>query len=277
MIVVGCPVYDRDWILPLWFERIEAQDWPLSELGFVFVCSSDDEKTVDALFQFQTTHPEVPVFDVVFEDSVSHETHRELGVVSRNWTNLTALSRMVVLRNRLLDRVRQIAPDAFFSLDSDILLDDPSTISRLYKFLELGSVAVSPLVYMSPNTKFPGVMKWVPHAPDWRGLPMAARERGFTPGDTFRTDVIMAAKMMSRAVYEDVDYVLHNKGEDIGWSWNCANHGYELYCMSEVYAPHIMSRTMLELYDAFGDFRNPFTSFGENGDSCATMKTVKLL
>lgn len=270
MILIGCPVYNRAWILPLWFDRIKKQTIPLSELGFVFVVSSKDKDTLEALFRFQSENPEIALFDVVFEDGVTHQSHRETDeddpiLFYRKWENVTAYERMVRLRNSLLTRVREIAPEMFFSLDSDILIDDPETIEKLAEHIRVaGDIAVSPLCYMSANTMYQSFMMWK-HTTE-SGIKIATRPRAYPPDEVFGVDVIMAAKMMSPKAY-NVDYNYHRLGEDVGWSYNCLRHGVDLYFDGSIYASHILSRKMLDLYLAFGDYRAP---------SCQDMAVSKL-
>ena len=158
---------------------------------------------------------------------------------------------MVSLRNILLAKVREYQPDYFLSLDSDILLVNPNTIELLIAHINSGADAVNPLMFMTPvGTMYPSVMKWV-------GEPggKAHRDQAFSLGDYFQSDVIMAAKMMSKEVYNNVDYCMHEQGEDLGWSGNCAKAGYKLYCASYIYAIHVMGRQMLNSVIKNGDPR----------------------
>jgi len=52
--------------------------------------------------------------------------------------------------------------------------------------------------------------------------------------------------MMSKEVYNNVDYSIHQQGEDLGWSSNCAEKNYKLYSASYIYSIHVMSRMMLQ-------------------------------
>jgi len=132
---------------------------------------------------------------------------------------------MVNLRNILIQKVREYNPDYFFSLDSDILIKNPATIELLIAHLKEGADAVSPLMYMTPvGTAYPSVMKWIDQ-PGGR----AHRDLEFPIGTYFKSDVIMAAKMMSRDVYHNIDYAVHQQGEDLGWSGACAETGFNLY------------------------------------------------
>lgn len=250
MIIIGGPIYKRAWILDKWFECIEKQDWGLDKVGFVFEAVHGDTETLDKLFDWHSRHPEVSVFDVNLDRDKGHVDHGEGG--RRRW-GMERYQTMVRLRNNLLQKVRVHAPDRFFSLDSDILLENPKTLSELYEITELDSVdAVSPLMYMTPEgTRFPSTMTW--HT---KPGGFAVRKNDYPIGSLFKTDVIMAAKMMTPDVYNNTRYVLHKQGEDLGWSTSAAMKGFDLYCASHIYCPHIMSKQRLHDYLNQGDPRN---------------------
>jgi hypothetical protein len=65
--------------------------------------------------------------------------------------------------------------------------------------------------------------------------------------------------MMSPEVYNKTRYRFHKLGEDLGWSADAHFKGFELYCASQLYTPHILHKSMLPEYLESGDPRNPFT------------------
>jgi hypothetical protein len=115
--------------------------------------------------------------------------------------------------------------------------------------------AVSPLMFMTPfDTKYPSVMNWIDQK-DFRGY----RKDNYPLGSYFKSDIIMAAKMMSKEVYNNIDYEVHSQGEDLGWSKNAALKGYSLYCASYIYAAHIMHENLLPQFQQMGDNRELIT------------------
>lgn len=246
-LIIGCPIYQRAWILPYWLTCIQNQSVPLKDIGFVFVASPNDYDTVKYLTKWRDNHREIEVFDIVYPEGLNHFSHNE---GQRHWT-LSKYENMVNLRNVLLSKVREYQPDYFFSLDSDILIKNPSTLELLIAHIKSGADAVSPLMFMTPvGDKYPSVMKWLDN-PGGK----AFRELTFPLGTYFQSDVIMAAKMMSKEVYNSVDYKIHQQGEDLGWSANCAEKGYKLYSASYIYAIHVMSQMMLAEISKNGDPR----------------------
>jgi hypothetical protein len=158
---------------------------------------------------------------------------------------------MVSLRNGLLKRVRELNPDYYFSLDSDILLENPNTIELLIAHINSGADAVSPLMFMTPvGDMYPSVMSWRNDVPG-----KAFRKPKYPIGKYFQSDIIMAAKMMSKKVYQNIDYVIHEQGEDVGWSYQCRLHDFKLFSASYIYAPHIMSIGMYHQFLETGDAR----------------------
>jgi hypothetical protein len=247
-LVIGCPIYKRDWIFPYWISCIENQEIDLSKIGFVFETSSDDEETISLLTKYKNSRPNISVFEIEIRQEVPHFEHKDN---SRVWS-ISKYANMVFLRNKLLEKVREINPDYFFSLDSDVLLTNSNTINYLVSHIQDGADAVSPLMFMTPNdTLYPSVMNWL----DQPGG-QAYRKEKYPLGEYFQSDIIMAAKMMSKAAYSNVNYELHSQGEDLGWCANAARLNLKLYSASYIYAPHIMHRPMLQNFLRQGDPRH---------------------
>lgn len=245
-LLIGAPVYRREWILPLWFQYIEGQNFPLSDVGFIFEAAPDDEETITCLTEWHEAHPEVWCFDVAVNQQEEHISHPE---GRRTWT-LDRYNAMARFRNNLLDRAICRNPDRYFSLDTDILLEDPNTVRALIDTTDDCSAA-APLMFMSNEMRHPSVMSWAD------GEQKRARRilKDYPLGETFKADAIMAAKMMGRRVYSEARYSWHPQGEDLGWSADCYLKGFDLYSVSGIYAPHIMSQGMLKNFLEHGDRR----------------------
>lgn len=247
-LIIGCPIYKRDWIFPVWAAAIERQSVPLNKLGFVFVVSSSDQRTILMLKHWKSMHPEIGIFDIVEKNDIAHHEHMEN---SRQWT-MSKYHNMISLRNCLLQNVRKYQPNYFFSLDSDVIIQNDSTLELLIGHIKDGADAVCPLMYMTPfGVDFPSVMTWIDKPGE-----KAKRNKDYPIGTYFKSDVIMAAKMMSKEVYNNVEYIFHSQGEDLGWCSEAHRKGYSnLYCASYIYAPHIMHQQMLGAYLKNGDPR----------------------
>jgi hypothetical protein len=247
-LLIGCPMYKRSWILPHWIRCIVNQSLPIEDIGFVFEVSPDDTETIQSLEAWKKYDNRIPYFNIKIRKDIPHFQHENNG---RQWT-LSKYQNMVSLRNSLLTTVRDVSPEYYFSLDSDILLTNPNTLELLIAHIKSGADAVNPLMFMTPfGTMYPSVMTWR------EGMARKAfRQEKYSLGTYFKSDVIMAAKMMNKKVYSNIDYSVHEQGEDVGWSWECKEAGYNLFCASYIYAPHIMSELMYGSFLKHGDERS---------------------
>lgn len=246
-LLIGCPIYKRSWILDHWIRCIVTQSLDMSDIGFIFEASPDDTETLNKLEAWKNFDKRIPYFEINLRKDLPHFEHQDNG---RQWT-ISKYANMVSLRNSLLSKARELDPDYYFSLDSDILLTNSNTLELLIAHIKEGADAVNPLMFMTPiGDKFPSVMSWRLDNPE-----KATRLESYPLGRFFQSDVIMAAKMMSKKVYKNIDYEIHLQGEDVGWSYNCKKAGYELYCASYIYAPHIMSPLMYQDFLKNGDTR----------------------
>lgn len=246
-LMIGTPMYKRGWILPHWIRCLLNQSVSFKDIGFVFEVSPDDTETIESLKAWKRIDKNIPYFEIKVRDDIPHFEHENNG---RQWT-ISKYLNMVSLRNSLLQTVRDVQPDYYLSLDSDILLTNPNTIELLIAHIKSGADAVNPLMFMTPfGTMYPSVMNWRIDIPT-----KAYREEKYQLGTYFQSDVIMAAKMMSKDVYNNIDYVVHEQGEDVGWSLSCKQQGFKLYSASYIYAPHIMSEVMYKSFLTNGDDR----------------------
>lgn len=223
-LLVGCPVAHRDWVLPRWFDHVEAACVVADvEPEFVFVCDRRD--------------PSWACIEMLAPDARIVPCVTTRGRDERQW-NPRRYVEMASLRNELLRAVRQAKPDAFLSLDSDILLH-PAQLGLLLESLQRFD-AVGGRCYMTKTgVKFPSYA-------------MLGKSGSLQRPDAvgvFEVDVIMAIKLMGPAALE-VHYQVDAQGEDIGWSKACRGHGLRLGWDGRVAAKHVMAPYMLELTDA---------------------------
>jgi hypothetical protein len=255
-ILIACPVYQRDWILPHWLEFIEKQDYPKERIGFLFELGPDDDATHQILWEWTVSHPQYKTFDAQVFMAVNHFHHDESG--SRGWSSLQYYN-MVTLRNNLLERASALSKqyDYYFSLDSDILLEDPLTLHKLVTHAQDYPEAdvLSPLMYMTPyETEYPSSMTWL----DRVGGRAIRDHSKYKIGQVFQTDIVMAAVFMKKHVFKNLRYIWHRQGEDLGFAWEIADAGYKSFAAWDIYCPHIMSKALLDDYLKSGiDARKP--------------------
>jgi hypothetical protein len=225
-VVVGCPVRERAWVMPSWFDHVEVA---LREAGvpgrYAFVVSAGDE-TLPVIAE---RAPGAAV--TLVEEPGTH--------VERQWHLEARISQMVALRNLLLGSVRALAPAVFVSVDSDVLLH-PSAIAGMLEGLGRFD-AVGGCTYMTATGLAHPSCGWIIGSEGLR------RQRVEQLG-TFPVGVIMAIKAMAPAAYA-VDYRFAREGEDIGWSLAAAHAGLRLGWDGRHPSKHVMSRAALGRVD----------------------------
>lgn len=225
-LLIGCPVFRREWILPAWFSYAEGSCREYGvEPEYLFVCSRKDPSR-DVIKSNADTYGRIVHFVDTFEQ-VDDEGSQHA------WGNPGRLEKMVQLRNYLLSAVRVIEPHMFLSLDSDILCH-PQQISNLVETLTTHCqkfAAVGGKVFLGPGKDLPS----------WANYNRQTGMKRYDVDYVFEVDVIMALKLMSPEAYF-VDYVYDHNGEDIGWSLACDNRGLKLGFDGRVASKHVMDK-----------------------------------
>lgn len=229
MLAVGCPVRHREWIIERWFAHVEAACDNAGQTPVYVFAAARHDPDVEILRHLAKLRER----DIIF--AWTDEDPEEKPPAQRQW-DAPAYARMAVLRNQLLGLVREIEPDAFLSIDSDILLH-PDALGDLLE--DLGRFdAVAGSCFMMWPRKLPNVAWW-PHGADTLHRPEVEH------ASVVPADIIMALKLMSPRAYL-VDYAPHpNWGEDIGWSMRCRAAGVSLGWDNRHPSKHCLERRML--------------------------------
>lgn len=230
--VVGCPVYDRAWIMPRWFAHVEAA---CADLGvvphYLFVGDPKDKATQTIIADSVTALNRT--CHAIWVEEEPHEYRRD-------W-RAERYEHMIMLRNKLLEGVRAISPDYFLSLDSDILLHKEAITYLVNAQTQYDFHAVGGKCFLTPI----GTGTW---APSWANLSPEQTLLREDRQTILVCDCIMAIKLMTPKAYE-VDYAFHQQGEDIGWSVAAREAGCYLGFDGRIANKHIMSPEHLDVYD----------------------------
>lgn len=230
-VLVGAPVRQRAWILPRWFNHVEAACERAGVVpDYLFVADRHDE-VVGEIGAFAANSNRVCSVELVDEAG---------PYVERQWFDEDRIHHLVGLRNLLLTAVRGQGPDVFFSVDSDVLLHPLAIADMLEGLGRFG--AVGGATFLSEH----GVR--VPNCA-WRQGHNGFRRRPIECPGVIPVDIIMAVKAMSPAAYA-VDYDFARGGEDIGWCTNASRAGVKLGWDNRHCSKHVMSRQRLDEVDA---------------------------
>ena len=230
-ILVGCPVFERDWILDRWFDHLEG--WPV-ELDFVFAFTPGGDRTLDII------QSRAPMAHIILAEEGDHSTER-------NWGQRSRVETLADMRNAIFGYVRAERPAFYFSLDSDVLVAPWEDSQRLFESLRLFD-AISPLAYLGSGD--------IANAFHWRGDHVTRLDRKKRYGVPQTVDVLAAAILMTPAAYDYGSYGYDMLGEDIYWAKTLRNGPVKLGFDSSVVFRHVMSREKLHM----NDVRIPWSS-----------------
>lgn len=246
-LIVGCPVYNRDWVLGEWYSHLEEWRGHGIDLFYCFVIGSEGAyaSVPQVILQipeerrcFRVTKPRpdgsLPAVDVGGPTG------------ARDWTNHDRVRQMVRYRNILKQMVVSISAqdfigaEAFLSIDSDVLAAPYEHSRQLFNDLR-GKDAVAPLVWLGATETNAFVRKDPSRAAD------RIRKLDYMQS----ADVICAAKLMTMAMVWDprVEYMFDPRGEDFGWSQNARACRYELAFDPLVKWKHVMNGEQLTKVD----------------------------
>lgn len=225
-LIVGCPVRQRNWILPIWREHVLESLPSDINLRFAFVIGADDLESISAISSWGDASI-IPIQEPTLK-------------FNRNWGDKTRYHHMVFIRNTLLTYVRIKRPDLFLSLDSDILLGK-ETLSQLVDTIQNKDFgAVAGLTYLDRTDKLcTNVGNYRPDSSSYKRV---------VSNGVHEVDILMAIKMMTPEAY-NIDYSYHRLGEDLGWSKNAKEAGLKLGMDGRTPNKHIMKPEDLDRID----------------------------
>lgn len=224
--MVGAPVANRAWILPRWFECLEAQTLRPDEYRFVVGKSTDG--TAGVLRDLAKQHEAKVVLAGTRLPTYARDKR------NTEETDPHRAQHMADLRNELRREFLKTDADVFVSLDTDILLEDPTVLERLVAELygpraekpraEWGWDAVAACTSLHPTSPHCYNAGWW-RAGD-RGDPHRIWERADenvialhgSKRSAIKVSIPMAVFAIHRWAMLECRYKAHECGEDLGFA-----------------------------------------------------------
>lgn len=236
-IVIGCPVSGRAWILDKWFShQIEACNNADLVPEFVFVVPKEDTADQEVIKQCCGD-----VKKGGFKVDII-ETEEPPRPPRRTWS-ASRYQHMVILRNTLLRRVRQIGPTYFWSIDSDILAAPDALMYAKAVIDTRDCSAVGMHLYLSMVGRFHSSRAEIVN----NHLCNRQVHESMFEG-TYPTDAVMASVLMGPKAY-NVDYQFHDEGEDVGYSVAAREAGLHFLWCGKALCKHCMEPDALNKFD----------------------------
>jgi len=206
-IIVGTPVYNRLYVIPMWLASLKRQTIKIEIIAL-------DSCSTDGTTQFLQREG-VRVYQ--YGDGKEETWDRR----EKSWN----VELMVDKRNRLLDIACELNPDLFLETDCDLLFP-ANCIEKLVKDLDTVDI-VSPLIYVVNN---------ISNVMTLEGR-LAVR-KNYPIGSFFPVDIIMGAILQTPRVYQSVRHSYHEQGDSVGWGINAKAKGFQPWCDSRVECFH---------------------------------------
>lgn len=241
-IALGAPIgNDRGWVIPAWQERILAQTLRPSYYCFVFSPWEGGPPMVvpegweSGFGEVLSRTSRLPFLPRAERNSDPTDPHRA-----------THFSK---LRNELRALFLQTDADVFVSLDTDILLDDPTTLERLVATIAEGWDTASPVLFLHSA----GEASECYNAGYWSaGTPGDPRRIWYRAGNfeagrpaPLKIDIPMAAVAIRRHVLGMCAYHPHECGEDLGFADALDQRGYRSAWLTDLRARHVWKASEL--------------------------------
>jgi len=220
-VVVGMPVKERAWCLRDWFAALESQG--VEHTVLALLTPSEDETE-----QILKDHGAEIMYDTTGGRKIR-------DIEGHVWGKMETFAYMADMRNELVQWAKDLEADYFFSLDSDIILDE-NVLPRMLKYAETHPGVIAPAVSMSPTTTAWNTMSWVD-----RRFPNLPADRASERPKTGQRDIVMAAMMLDRSAM-GVQWKAHQAGEDIGFCIDAWHKQVPLWWIAELQCIHLMQR-----------------------------------
>lgn len=245
-ILLGCPIRDREWIIPNYLESIYSLDYPKELISLCWIVNQSCDQSEKLLRDFKRQHQnEYRSIEVI-----NYFGNRKIPTDTRiNNTRLDyTYHHLADVRNLLLENIGD--NEYLFSVDSDVLVN-PNCLKRL---LSHQKPIISSLIYngylVSPEApwKYTNCMKYhvdgkIGHITNWfiKNAPTLKENK------LIQVDVTGAVYLISRDVIDaGVRYAYDIQGEDIPFCLSASEKGFSLWCDLQAYSNHIMDKKMIK-------------------------------
>lgn len=238
MIVLGCPLQNRGWVLPHYLKAISDLDYDKSQIALCFLLNDSTDNTKDLLLEFRKQH-EKEYSQIIIKNILFG-----LPPEDRNkGRNAQSFHHFAHIRNRWSEIVRTI-PEAewVFSVDSDIIIPANS----LKKLLENNKDICSMLANNTQHRLGVGrdcfnILRLNPISPNnYKHI------IDFPLNSLIEVDVTGASYLIRRKVLDNTVYEWHRQGEDVGFCINAKKNGYKIWCDTSLIGNHIMNKNLLK-------------------------------
>ena len=233
MIVIGCPLRNRQWILHEYLDAIYNLDYPKKEIVLCFLINDSIDGSFNIISTFFNRNRD-KYADIVFSNLEygADSCDRELG------RTLEKFEHFALIRNKWVDLFKDVKKVSHvFSVDSDVIVSKDALKKLLSNNKDICSLLVN------NSTKERGYGKDITNLFKYNEqYSQYENVRIYSKSDIFEVDVTGAAYLIKRKVLDDVEYKAHVLGEDFGFCLCAKELGYKVWCDTTLKAKHYMKK-----------------------------------
>jgi hypothetical protein len=218
-LVIGCPVYNREWSLPRWFQCIFDQKMNPKNIDLVFAYTKGEDNTQDILEKYGQKFSSISILDC-------NDLPAFGGRDNERYYPL------VILRNRILERVKELQPDYYFSYDSDILIPE----GTLKGLIQDKKDIVGPWLDLVPPHDLPNCATMTSTGGFKRYEPT---EKFYPKQGLYEVSTVFAVSLMAKQVYDTCTYKYHPAGEDFGFAEEVIKNGFHSWMDANFIGTHL--------------------------------------
>lgn len=222
-IIIGCPIYNREWILSDWFNSIYNQTALVcKDIELIFAITDGDDNTRAIINEHATNFSSVTFIDC-----------NDLPAYGNR--NQARFYPLVTLRNRIIEVLREKQPEFYFSWDSDIMLPEDTLITLLKDDKDI----VAPWVALEPKSQIPNAAHKTGRDAFVRNKPYF---KWYPQGKLTQVDTVFGVSLIKNKVFNECLYKWHRGGEDYGWALEVLDRGFESWLDGRVVGTHIYTK-----------------------------------
>lgn len=217
--MIGCPVRNRAWILPVYLQHLTKLHYPADQVEFCFIINDCTDNTEQILQEFAAAYPARLLYDY--------------SSLAGGWRRGSYhYGRLAFLRNRLLEAFLTSDCQYLFSIDSDILVPSHSLLQLIQADVDVISALVCNGEEIGDRL-FYNIFEQINNCL----LPI----RDFSRQGVFPVDCTGAAYLIKKQVIASgVRYNACSGPEDIGFCQEVKKHGFSIFCDGRLECRHIM-------------------------------------
>jgi hypothetical protein len=132
VVLIGCPIRNRGWIAERYLQGIYDLNYPKDHIVLYFLLNDSTDSTEQILKRFQQLHKHEYKDFIIDKVKNRMPEYRRSISMNPNMANLyweKVYTNIANLRNKVIDKVIETGSDYWFSIDSDIILNDPESLN----------------------------------------------------------------------------------------------------------------------------------------------------